>query len=130
MLTSSTDLNSQVTSHGYVDEPAKRSIGDPFYRRLSLTDPLGNITWTDYSPGGTIPATVETYLNFPISNPTSTVDTLSTMDGLGRVIETEKRTAPGASTFDNVVAYGYLWGAGGPYTTQTTVPSGSAVTTT
>jgi RHS repeat-associated protein len=135
---SSTDANGQTTPYGYVNESG---TADPLWRRLSVTDPLGNTTWTDYSPGGTLPVTVETYLNFPAASPTSTVDNLSTFDGLDRLIKTQTRSAPGSSTFDNTVSYTYGWQSGnsGPCTTQPpfatgecttqTIPGGTAVTT-
>jgi len=137
-LTSSTDANGQVTQYGYVNE---QGAADPFWRRLSVTDPLGNVTWTDYSPSGTLPQMVETYLNYPSTNPTSTQDTLRTLDGLSRVIKSQTRTAPGSGTFDNTVVYTYGWQSGSgactsqpPFTTGActtqTIPGGSAVTTT
>jgi len=124
--TQSADMSGQITQYGYVNQSG---TPDPFWRLLSVTDPLSNVTWTTYSSAGTLPQTVETYLNFPATSPTSTVDTLYTLDGLGRVIESEKRTAPGATTFDNVITYGYSWNSSGPVTTQT-IPGGTAVTTT
>jgi RHS repeat-associated protein len=137
VLVSSTDANQQVTNYGYTNESG---IADPLWRRLSVQDPLQNTTWTDYSPGTTLPETVETYLNF--NSGASTVDTLNTLDGFGRLIQTQKRTAPKpASTFDQTVSYTYgfgLAGAGGCSPTGTTtgacmtqtVPGGTALTTT
>ena len=124
--TSFTDANNQTWNHGYVNQSG---TPDPFWRLLSVTDSLSNVTWTTYSSTGTLPQTVETYVNFPVTSPTSTVDTLYTLDGLGRMIESEKRTAPGATTFDNVISYVYTWNSTGLVTTQT-IPGGSAVTTT
>ncbi len=127
VLTSSTDPNGQVSTFGYVNQPPSSSP-DPLWRLLSVTDPLGNVTWNTYSPGGTVPVTLETYLNFPISSPTSTVDTLSTFDGLGRLVKSQKRTAPGATTFDNTIQYTYGWSSSGAFSQQT-VPGGTALTT-
>jgi RHS repeat-associated protein len=138
VLTSSTDANGQAALYGYKNESG---TADPSWRRLSVTDPLGNKTWTDYSPGTTLPQTVETYLNFPVSNPTSTLDTLNTLDGFGRTVKSQKRTAPNVSTFDSTVLYTYGWQSAsngctstppfttGPCMTQT-VPGGTALTTT
>jgi RHS repeat-associated protein len=129
VLTSTTDANGEPANYGYVNQSG---TADPFWRVLSATDPLSNTTWTTYSPGfSTTPA--ETALNFPASNPTSTVDVLNTLDGLGRALTTKDRTAPGATTFDQTVQYTYGWtstgAVTGPFTTQT-VPGGSALTTT
>jgi hypothetical protein len=134
---STTDANGQITKYGYVNESG---TPDPLWRRLSLTDPLSNVFWTDYSPGGTLPETIETYLNFPASSPTSTKDHLQTLDGIHRVVKSEMRTAPGASTFDQIVSYTYGWQSStGACTTQPpfttgacktrTIPGGSATTT-
>lgn len=126
VLTSSIDVNGQPTSYGYVDSGG---TGDPFWRNLSVQDPQGNLTWTKYSAAGTLPATVETYLNFPSSSPTATVDSLNTLDGLGRVVESQMRTAPGSTSFDRAMISGYSWDSAGPVLTQT-LPSGTGTSTT
>ncbi|MGD0987110.1 MAG: RHS repeat-associated core domain-containing protein, partial [Candidatus Sulfotelmatobacter sp.] len=119
------DANNKNTKYGY----------DTLWRRTSVTDPLGYVTNTVYTPAtATTSATVENYLNFPVNTPTSTVDTLYTLDGLGRFSESEKRTAPGATTFDGAILSTYGWNskAGtvtGPFSTQT-VPGATGVTTT
>lgn len=51
------------------------------------------------------------------------------MDGLGRLITRQDRTAPGATTFDGTVQYGYGWNSTGPVLTQT-IPGGTGLTTT
>ena len=127
VLTSSTGADGQVTQYGYVNQSG---IADPLWRRDSTSDPLLNVTWNTYTaPTSTTPATVETYLNFPISSPTSTVDTLNTLDGLGRLLMSQKRTAPGATTFDQKVQDTYGWNCTWPCLTQT-IPGGTALTTT
>ena len=131
VITQISDANSQPTSYGYV---SSGGTPDPFWRVNSVTDPLGNVTWIAFTPAtSTTAATVENYLNFPASTPTSTVDTLRTQDGLGRLAESQKRTAPGATTFDNTVQYGYGWTTTGTVTgafTTQTITGGSALTTT
>jgi RHS repeat-associated protein len=114
------DANGQPTKYSY----------DMFWRQISLTDPLGNVTNTVYSPASSsTPATVETYVNFPSANPTSTVDRFNTLDGLGRLAESQKRTAPNATRFDGSVQYTYGWNTTGPFSKQT-IPGGTAITTT
>ena len=112
VVTSATDANGQVTKFGFVNQSG---IADPLWRRLSVTDPLNNVTWTSYSPGSTLPATQETALSFG----SSTVDVLTTLDGLGRPVleQTRQGPAPGTTTFDNV-QYGYNWNSVGFITTQ------------
>jgi RHS repeat-associated protein len=126
VLHTSTDPSGKVTTYGYANQGG---TADPFWRLLSAKDPLGNTTWTIYSAGGVLPATVETNLNFPVTTPTSTVDTLNTLDGLGRVVKSQNRTSPTSTTFDGTVQNTYAWNTTGAVTTQT-VPGGTAVTTT
>jgi hypothetical protein len=59
VLTSATDANGQPTTYGY---QSSGGTADPFWRMLSVTDPLGNTTWTIYSE--TAPFTQETSLQF------------------------------------------------------------------
>jgi len=97
VLTSTTDPNGKVTGTGY------QTIGgtaDPLWRVLSVTDPLGNVTWNTYSPGSTIPATQES--NLPFNNNTSAADVVTTFDGMGRPIVKQTRQAPGSSSFDTI----------------------------
>jgi RHS repeat-associated protein len=98
VLASSTDANSRITQYGFVDA---NGHADPLWRRRSVTDPLNNVTWTNPSPGGTLPATVETTLTF--NNGLSAVDNLTTFDGLGRPIYQQTREAPNTQNFDTVV---------------------------
>jgi len=91
VLTSVTDPNSQVTSYSY----AANGVADPFWRVLSVTDASSNVTTFAYSP-----TTVETALSF--NNGSSTVDGLTTTDGLGRVKLRQKRQAPSSTSFDTV----------------------------
>jgi len=130
VLTSTTDENGQVTSYGYVSQSG---TADPFWRVLSTTDPLGNTTVNTYAN----PTTQETSLVF--NNNGSTVDTLTTLDGLGRQLVVQQRQAPGSSNFDSV-QYAYGWTTNiGPFTTVSLpyvgtagqgTPTGTAVTTT
>ena len=71
VMSSVTDENSQTTSYLY---------SDPFWRLTKTTDPLGNTTTSTYTP-----TTTENVLAFvnPAAS-TSTVDTLTTVDALGR----------------------------------------------
>ena len=121
------DANAQPTNYGYV---SRSGTPDPFWRLNSVTDPLSNVTWTTYTPAtSNTAATVETALTFG----SSTVDTLKTLDGLGRLVTSQRRMAPGALTFDNTVQYAYGWTTSGPVTgrfTTRTIPGGTALTTT
>jgi RHS repeat-associated protein len=118
------DFNQQNTSFGFL---TPSGIADPFWRVLSVKDPLGNVTWNTYT---TAPPTKETALAF--NNNSSGSDVVLTFDGLGRLVTSQVRTAPGSTTFDNTVQYGYGWNSVGPVTgpvfTQT-IPGGTALTT-
>jgi len=130
VLTSTTDQNGAVTAYGYANQSG---TADPLWRQLSVTDPLNNTTWNTYSPGGTTPATLETALLFNSNN--STVDTLTTFDGLGRPYLKQTRQKPSATNFDTVVttydALGRISSLGLPcVSTASLFCSGSATTTT
>ena len=90
VLATSNDGNG-TTTYGYTD---------PFWRVTSITDPTNAETSITYTPYTTsTPASVESVMNFGSS---STVDTLTTLDGLGRVSLTQRRQAHGSTTFDSV----------------------------
>jgi RHS repeat-associated protein len=142
VLTQIADANSQTTKYGYVSQSGN---ADPLWRRLSITDPLGNITWNTYMPASqTAFATRESALTFNSGN--STADVLATADGLNRSIYSQQRQGPepGTTTFDSTqVAYGWTVTTstvpGGPFTTKSVpysgtagqaAPSGTAITTT
>ena len=121
VITQLKDANQQPTNFGYLTQGG---TADPFWRVLSVTDPLGNITWNTYT---TTPPTKETALAF--HNNASGSDVLLTLDGLGRLAISKVRTAPGSTSFDNTVTYGHGWTSTGQVLTQT-IPSGTALTTT
>jgi YD repeat-containing protein len=130
VLTSSTDANSQITQYGFYDENGNP---DPLWRRRSVTDPLLNTTWINPSPGGTLPATVETILTF--NSGLSAVDNLTTFDGLGRPIYQQTREAPNTQNFDTVVTtydlLGRVYTVGIPcLSIAASTPCSSGITTT
>ena len=88
VLTSVTDENGKATNYSYTNNGA-----DPFWRIKSFTDPLNNVTSFSYTP-----TTVESVLNFG----TSTIDSLTTFDGFGRVLTSQQRLGPGSGNFDTV----------------------------
>ncbi len=93
----SVDENGQTTTITYSDPY--------FWRRASIADPTGATTNFCYGlvSGGTcnINATQsESYLTFNSNN--STVDTLTTLDGLGRLRTRQMRQGPSATNFDSV----------------------------
>jgi RHS repeat-associated protein len=96
VLTESKDANLQPTDYAYAD---------PYWRVTSITDPEQNVTTTSY------PSLTSTETSLVFNNNASTVDVLSGTDGLGRLISTQHKTAPGSSSYDNLVQYGYGWGA-------------------
>jgi hypothetical protein len=70
------------------------SHNDPFSRVTSATDPTGATTYYYYSP-----TTAESVLNF---TSISTVNLLTTVDGLGRVRFSQRRQSQSSSTYDSV----------------------------
>jgi RHS repeat-associated protein len=111
VATQTSDLNGKSTGYTY---------SDPLWRVTSVTDPLLNATNDSYPT----PTTFDTTMSFP-----SMLNKVRTTDGLSRVIQSQTRTAPGATTFDNTIVYGYGSNTTGAIATQT-IPGGTAVTTT
>lgn len=119
VVTQAADLNSQTTYYSYQD---------PLWRITSATDPSSNVTHHSYTTN-----TQEDYLNFG----SSTVDSLTTFDGLGRISLVQKRQGPGSPNFDSVQhKYGWTASVGAfstvsvPYqgTSGQVAPGGTAVT--
>jgi hypothetical protein len=98
VLESSTDVNQNLTSYTYADS---------MWRMTSATNqnyPATNLSYPN-------PNHFESYMNF--NGSTSTVDTTTTTDGLGRAILVQKRQAQGSSTYDSVqTIYGWTSGIG------------------
>jgi RHS repeat-associated protein len=92
-----TDANNQTTKTAYTDPY--------FWRPSSVTDPTGVVTSFCYGmiSGGTCnpnPNQTESVLNF--NSGSSTVDVLTTLDGLGRAHLKQTRQSPSATTYDAV----------------------------
>src|SRR3989454_3305303 len=89
VATSATDENTKTTSFGY---------NDPNYWRLkSITDPSSAVTNISYF---TVPFASESTLNF--NGTTSTVDSRTTLDGLGRAQIVQRRQGQGSTSYDSV----------------------------
>jgi RHS repeat-associated protein len=132
VLTSITDENGQATGYGYKDPYGS---ADPNWRRRSTTDPIGNTTWNTYSTT-TTPFSQESSLLFNSNN--STLDTVTTFDGIGRPTVQQTRQAPASSNLDSVQST-YGWSPNvGPFKTVSvpyvgvqgqSAPPGTKVTT-
>ncbi|HEX3742211.1 MAG TPA: RHS repeat-associated core domain-containing protein [Terriglobales bacterium] len=96
VLTQVKDTNSNPTNYGYTNSSG---IADPEWRLSSVTDPLGNITYTNYTPN-----TANTHLAFG----SSVIDVTTYQDGFGRPTLTQKQKGPGLSTYDSV-STSYAW---------------------
>jgi RHS repeat-associated protein len=88
VLKTTTDENGQVTTTTYTDPN--------FWRPASVKDPTNAITTYTYSN----PTSVESTLAFNSGN--SSVDNLTTLDGLGRSHLQQTRQAPGSTNFDTI----------------------------
>jgi RHS repeat-associated protein len=91
VMTAKTDENGQTIYTNYF----VNSSADPFYRPLQTKDALGNITNFTYSVNSTESAML-------FNSGASTVDVLTTFDGFGQAIDTQKRQAPGSANWDTV----------------------------
>lgn len=125
VVSSVTDENGKVTSFNYNDPT------DPYYWRVqSITDAFPSTTNFSYF---TLPHGSESDLDF--NGTTSTVDTRTTLDDLGRAHITQRKQSQGSSTYDSVqVDYdsvGRLWRVSVPYSAAAEAPyTGASFTTT
>ena len=87
VMTSSTDENSKISYTNYTTDPY-------FWRPESTQDALGNVTSLTYT-GAT-----RTEAVLPIVSGQSSVDAVNTLDSLGRPYLTQRRQAPGSTSFD------------------------------
>jgi RHS repeat-associated protein len=94
--TSVTDENNATTSYGYSSSNSAYCSYYPAGCLSGVTDPLGNFTQIT-TTGQT---STETSLIFNGSN--STVDLLTTADGLGRPHLSQTKESPSSSTYDSV----------------------------
>src|ERR1700722_2282535 len=86
---SATDENSQPTTYAYSTDP-------DFWRPNSVTDAASNVANLTYSGANTSDAA----LNF--NGTTSTVNTLTTLDDLGRNQLSQKRESQSSTVYDSI----------------------------
>jgi RHS repeat-associated protein len=108
----------QTTTTNYL----VNGVADPLYRPLSTVDPSGATTNYKYPT----PTQFESFMNF--NGSVSTTDVLTTTDGLGRPIFSQKRQAQGSSTFD-ITQTTYGWGSASGCTQQPPFTTGACTTT-
>jgi len=90
-----TDANGNVTNYGYTD--CVSGVADPFWRVMSVTDPLGNKACKT-NPSASSPDTVNSSFTFNSGN--SIQNTTTTMDGYGRTINVQGQQGPTATNYD------------------------------
>ncbi len=99
---SATDASGNQTIYGYVNSSG---TADPFWRVMSVTDPLGNEAWETY-PSGSSPDTTNSSFAFNSGNSIQNVTT--TTDGYGRPVNVQKQQGPSLPNYDTVsTAYGW-----------------------
>jgi RHS repeat-associated protein len=91
LVLTQTDENSQVTTNTY---------NDPFLRLTSVTDPLGNETSTQYT------SVTET----TVTPPGGYGSVVTTLDGLGRVIDKQIQQGAGSSSYNTQSLQRYFAG--------------------
>jgi hypothetical protein len=108
-----TDASGNTTTYGYVNSS---NHADPWWRVMSILDPLSNKTWNTYTV-----TSFESSLEFNSSN--SIQNLVETFDGYGRIIDTQKQQGVGSSNYDTVSTY-YTFPTGSQVnpTVQTTMP--------
>ena len=120
----STDANGQVTTLAYAD-----AAND--WRPSSVHNPDGSTAYVTY-PSGTSPDSADKSMTF--NGGSSIADTITTADGLGRAILSQRRQGPTSSTYDIVqTTYDYMdrpVTVSAPYAGALNDMTGGGVTTT
>ncbi|MGB6476516.1 MAG: hypothetical protein WBF04_20890 [Candidatus Sulfotelmatobacter sp.] len=102
-----------VGPNGATNQKTQFSNSDPFYRLMSITDPLTNVV--DYAyPTSSSPDT--TGSTFSFNSGSSVNNTTVTNDALGRTVSVQTRQGPSSSNYDTVSTT-YSWSS--PYFTTT-----------
>jgi RHS repeat-associated protein len=94
------DANGNTTSYCYnTGTGCSGGTADPFWRILSVTDPLGYVVYLTY-PSGSSPDAVNSSFTFNSGN--SIQNTTVTTDGYGRAINLQTQQSPTATNYDTV----------------------------
>jgi RHS repeat-associated protein len=109
---SDTDPNGKTTNYGYT---SSGGTADPFWRVMSVTDPLGYQAYKTY-PTGSSPDTANSSFTFGVS----IQNTTATTDGYGRTINVQREQGPSSTSYDTTSTQ-YLW-SGNYRELQTTLP--------
>jgi RHS repeat-associated protein len=88
------DANGNTTTYGYVNA---LGTADPYWRVMSVTDPLSNEVWKTY-PTGSSPDTINSSFTFNSSN--SIQNTTKTVDVYGRTSNVQTQQSPLATNYD------------------------------
>jgi YD repeat-containing protein len=103
---SDTDANGAGTNYCYnTGSTCPGGTADPFWRIMSVTDPLFNEVFKTY-PKGTSPGTVNSTFTFNSGN--SIQNTTVKTDGYGRTTNVQKQQSPTSTQYDTATtAYGW-----------------------
>jgi RHS repeat-associated protein len=97
------DASGNTTTYGYAS--CSSGAADPYWRVMSVTDPLGYEACKTYASESS-PDTVST--SFSFNSGTSVLNTTATTDAYGREINVQKQQGPSATTYDTVTT-AYNW---------------------
>jgi RHS repeat-associated protein len=94
----------QTTTYGYT--ACVGGTASPFWRSMSVTDPMGNQVCNTYPSGS---STDTANISFSFNSGNSSQSTTMTADGYGRPINVQTQQGPAATTYDTV-SLSYIWG--------------------
>ena len=96
------DANGNVDAYRY---KSSGGTADPFWRIMSVTDPLNNVVWKTYPSGSPTNAANS---SFTFNSGNSIRNTTTIGDGYGRTTNVQTQESPSASNYDTVTtAYGW-----------------------
>jgi RHS repeat-associated protein len=96
------DASLNTTIYGYQNSSG---TADPFWRLMSVTDPLSNELWKTY-PSGSSPSTVNS--SFTFNSGSSIQNTTGTTDGYGRTTNVQTQQSPSVTNYDTATT-AYNW---------------------
>ena len=106
------DANGNTTSYAYT--ACVGGAAEPFWRVMSITDPLGSVVCKT-NPSGSAPTTINSTFTFNAS--LSTQNTTTTTDAYGRTTRVQTAQSPTATNYDTITT-SYGWSS--PYRTVST----------
>src|SRR5207302_4126271 len=97
VMQTSADRNGATTRYAY----SSSTGADPYWRALSVTNPLGAVTDITY-PTGSKPANAHRWIDGGLNSGNSIVGQTTTVDSLGRIVDYQVPQSPLGNNYDTI----------------------------